>query len=720
MGGGWGVARSVAIAGSVLLLAVGSGVGAARAHAQPSSGGAPAGRRPLTFDDAAAMRLVGDPHVSPDGRLVLYRVTTTSVAANRRLVRTYLVPSDGSAPPRPFPDDTTVAVEARFSPDGRRVAWVHGGQLWVSLIDGSARRQLTRLWGGVSGPKWAPGGDRLAFTSRVYPGCATDACNADSALRVDRQPSPARAYDRLLYRHWDTWDDGTRQHLYVVDLLRAESRDLVRGLRLHVPPPPFGGSDAYDWSHDGQELAFTARAEGEDAAWTTDLNVYTVPVSGGAPVVITGANRAGDQTPVYSRDGRWIAYASQRRPGFEAAKWRLMLYDRYARTSREIAPGWDYHAERFMFVPSNRSLLVEVQEEGRTALWELAITEDGQLEGNPERLVRTNNSTQVGLGFQPGPDGALTLVWVRDAMHRPPELWTGRYAPAAVRGQRVLTRENDGLLAPLELTPAQDVAFTGAGDVTVHGFLVRPARFDSTRRWPLLLLVHGGPQGAWLDAWNTRWNAQLFAAMGMAVLALNPRGSTGYGQRFIDEVSRDWGGKVYEDLLRGVDSMLARHPWLDSSRVGAAGGSFGGYMVNWMNGRSSRFAAFASHAGIFNLEHFAGATDELWFPEWEFGGVWWNRTAQQQTYRRWSPHLLAGRMRTPTLVLHGEQDFRVPYTEGTALFTALQRQRVPSRLVLFPDEGHWITRPANQRVWWDELARWFERWLLEARPDAGR
>lgn len=670
-------------------------------------------RRSLTYDDAAAMRQVADPHVSPDGRLVLYRVSSTNVAANRRVVRTFLVPSDGSAPPRPFPDDTTVAIEARFSPDGRRVAWVHQGQLWVSLIDGSARRQLTRLWGGVTGPRWAPGGDRIAFSSRVYPGCATDACNADSALRVDRLPSRVRTYEQLLYRHWDAWDDGTRQHLFVVDLLRAEARDLVRGLRLHVPPMPFGGPDAYDWSHDGQELAFTARAETDDAAWTTDLNLFTVTVTGGSPAVITGANRAGDQTPVYSRDGRWIAYASQRRPGFEAAKWRLMLYDRYARTSREIAPGWDFHAERFMFTPDNRALLVEAQDEGRTAIWRLAITEDGQLDGNPERLVRTNNSTQSTLAYQLGADGALTLVWVRDAMHRPPEVWTGRYAAAGVRGQRALTRENDGLLAQLDLPPAQDVAFTSVGDVSVQGFFVRPARFDSTRRWPLLVLVHGGPQGAWLDGWNTRWNPQLFASMGMAVLALNPRGSTGYGQRFVDEVSRDWGGKVYDDLMRGVDTILARTPWLDSSRVGAAGGSFGGYMVNWMNGNTSRFAALASHAGIFNLEHFAGATDELWFPEWEFGGVWWNRQAQAQQYRRWSPHLLAPRMRTPTLVLHGEQDFRVPYTEGTALFTALQRQRVPSRLVLFPDEGHWITRPANQRVWWEEMARWFDRWLGE-------
>lgn len=668
--------------------------------------------RAVTFEDVAAMRMVSDPHVSPDGRQVLYTVRTTSLLANRGTSRSYLVPADGSAPARPFPDDTTPSAEARFSPDGRRVAYVHAGQLWVSNIDGSARRTLTRLWGGATGPRWAPGGDRIAFSSRVYPGCATDSCNADSALRVERQPSRARSYDQLLYRRWDRWDDGTRSHLFVVDLARGEARDLVPGQRLNVPPMPFGGAAAYDWSHDGQELAFTAQVEERDAAWTTDLNIFTVPAYDGPPTVITASNRAADQSPVYSRDGRWIAYAAQRRAGFSGDKWRLMLYDRRARTTRELAPGWDYHADRFYFTPDNRTLLVETLDEGRTALWRLGVAPDGTLDGDADRLVRVNNTTQSSLAYQAGIDGALTVVWVRDAMNRPPDVWTGRYSASGIRGARQLTRENEGLLAQLDMRPAQDVEFTGAADATVQGFMLRPPAFDSTRTWPLLVLVHGGPQGAWLDEWSARWNAQLFAASGIAVLALNPRGSLGYGQRFIDEVSRDWGGKAYTDLMRGVDTALVRYPWVDSTRMGVAGGSFGGYMVAWMNGNTNRFAAMASHAGIFNLAHMAAATDELWFTEWEFGGLWWNRGAQTQTFNKWSPHLLAGRMRTPTLIMHGEQDFRVPYTESTSLFTALQRQRVDSRLVLFPDEGHWITRPANQRVWWNEMRGWFSRYLV--------
>ncbi len=671
---------------------------------------ASAQQRAMTFDDFAAMRAVSDPHVSPDGRLIVYTVRTTNVAANRSTARTYLVRSDGGGA-RAFPDDTTPAFEARFSPDGRRIAYVHQGQLWVAALDGSARRALTRLWGGATGPRWAPGGDRIVFASRVYPGCATDMCNADSALRADRAPTRVRTYDNLMYRHWDRWDDGTRSHLFVVDLLGSEPRDVMPNVRMHVPPMPFGGPEAYDWSHDGQDLAFSARLETERSAWTTDLNVFTVSASGGSPVVITAGNRAADYQPVFSRDGRWIAYASQRRAGFEGDKWRLMLFDRRERTTRELAPGWDFHANRFYFTPDSRSLLVETQDEGRTSLWRLSISAEGTLDGSPDRLVRTNNSSQSSLAYQQGSDGAFTLVWIRDALHRPPDVWTGRLSATGLRESRQVTRENQTVLARLDLRAAQDFEFTGVGDVSVHGFVVRPPGFDSTRTWPLLLLVHGGPQGAWLDQWNTRWNAQLFASMGMTVLALNPRGSTGYGQRFIDEVSRDWGGKVYSDLMRGVDSALVRYPWIDSTRMGVAGGSFGGYMANWMNANTNRFSAFAAHAGIFNLEHFASTTDELWFPEWEFGGPWWNRVAQQQQYRRWSPHALAGRMRTPTLITHGEQDFRVPYTEGTAVFTALQRQGVDSRLVLFPDEGHWVQRPSNQRVWWAEMEAWFGRYL---------
>lgn len=668
--------------------------------------------RPMSFDDLAAVRQVSDPHLSPDGRLVLYSVRSTNVDFNRSTLRTFLIPTDGSAPARGFPDDTTSAAEARFSPDGRRVAYIHAGQLWVSNINGTQRRALTRLWGGATGPKWAPGGDRIAFTSRVYPGCATDRCNADSALAMDRLPSRVRQYEQLLYRQWDRWEDGTRSHLFVVNLARPEPRDLVPGQRLHVPPMPFGGSASYDWSHDGQELAFSARTENPDDAWGTDMNLFTVPAFAGPPSVLTSTNRAADQQPVYSRDGRWIAYVAQRRAGFAADKWRLMLFDRRTRTSREIAPGWDYHAERFYFTPDNRALLVEAQDEGRTAIWRLAITREGTLDGDPARLVRTNNSTQSALAFQPSADGALTLVWVRDAIHRPADLWVGRYAAGRVRNPRQLTRTNEGMIAQMDMRPAQDIEFVGADNATVQGFLIRPPAFDSTRSWPLLLLIHGGPEGAWLDEWNSRWNAQLFAATGAAVLAINPRGSTGYGQRFLDEVSGDWGGRVYTDLMVGLDSVLARYPWVDSTRLGAAGGSFGGYMVHWMNANTNRFAALAAHAGIFNLEHFAASTDEQWFAEWEFGGPWWTRAAQQQSFSKWSPHAVAGSMRTPTLVLHGEQDFRVPYTEGTSAFTALQRQRVPSRLVLFPDEGHWVQRPVNQRVWWQEMRRWFTRWMV--------
>jgi dipeptidyl aminopeptidase/acylaminoacyl peptidase len=287
---------------------------------------------------------------------------------------------------------------------------------------------------------------------------------------------------------------------------------------------------------------------------------------------------------------------------------------------------------------------------------------------------------------------------------------------------RQLTHLNDALVASLELRPVEDYWFTGAGGDSVQGFILKPPQWQPGRKFPVVLLVHGGPQGAWLDNWHSRWNYQMFAAPGFGLVIVNPRGSTGYGQRFVDEISKGWAGKVYTDLMNGLDAALTRNAWMDSTRLGAAGGSYGGYMVNWLAGHSTRFKALVTHAGPFNLENMYGATEELWFPEWEYGGPWWDTTAMSQQYRMYSPHLAARNFRTPTLVLHGELDFRVPYTEGLSMFTALQRQGVPSRLVVFPDEGHWILKPQNQRLWWSEVQGWLTRWLGDGaqRAEEGR
>jgi dipeptidyl aminopeptidase/acylaminoacyl peptidase len=662
-------------------------------------------RRPITFDDFAAMKAVSDPQLSPDGRTVLYAVRSTDVDANRRATTTYALPLGGGSA-RAFPDDTTRAGEARWSPDGRRVAYTAGGQLWIANADGSGRKQLTTLNGGASGPVWSPTGDRIAFVSAVWPDCATDSCNAQKDKAKADNKVKAHVADNLMFRHWNAWDEGTRSHLFVVAADGDAPRDLTPGAKYDVPPGPFGGSEGYAFAPDGNEIAYTAKDQGRSDAWTTDVNLYAVPVNGGAAAVITKANVGADQNPVYSPDGKYIAYGSQKRGGFESDRFRLMLYDRARKTSVEALPGWDRNADGYAFSPDGKAIYVATTDKGRDKLYRAALGANGVASGAPTLVIGESNN----LGFSFSRD-ARTVAWMRDATNRPAEVFAASLDGARATETRQVTHVNDALVAQLALHPAEDFWFRGAGGDSVQGFIVKPPQYTAGRKYPVILLIHGGPQGAWLDNWHSRWNYQMFATTGAALVIINPRGSTGYGQKFVDDVSKGWGGKVYTDLMNGLDAALARNPWLDSTRMGAAGGSFGGYMVNWIAGHTTRFKALVSHAGPFNLENMYAATEELWFPEWEYGGPFWDPKAMREQYRVYSPHLFAGKFRTPTLVLNGELDYRVPYTEGLSMFTSLQRQGIPSRLVVFPDEGHWIAKPQNQRLWWGEVQGWLSKYL---------
>ena len=664
-------------------------------------------RRAMTFDDFAALKAVSDPQVSPDGRTVLYSVRTTDVEANRRSGTTYALTLGGaSAAARAFPDDTTHAAEARWSPDGRRIAYSAAGQLWVANADGSGRRPLTTLTGGASGPVWAPNGSQIAFVSAVWPDCTTDACNAGKDKAKAENKVKAHVADNLMFRHWNAWDEGTRSHLFVVGVEGDAPRDLTPGARYDVPPGPFGGSEGYTFSPDGREIAYTAKDQGKAEAWTTDVNVYAVPVTGGTPTVITRANTGVDQNPVYSPDGKSIAYGSMRRGGFESDRVRLMLYDRARKTSTEALPRWDRNADGYWFSPDGRALYVATTDKGRDKLFRAELSPNGTAAGAPALVIGESNN----LAFSFSRD-ARTVAWMRDATNKPPEVYVASLDGATAAETRQATHVNDALVAQLALNPAEDFWFRGAGGDSVQGFIVKPPQYVAGQKYPMILLIHGGPQGAWLDNWHGRWNYQMFAATGAGLVIINPRGSTGYGQKFVDDVSKAWAGKVYTDLMNGVDAALKRSPWLDSTRMGAAGGSFGGYMVNWIAGHSTRFKALVSHAGPFNLENMYGATEELWFPEWEYGGPFWDPKAMREQYRVYSPHLYAGKFRTPTLVTHGELDYRVPYSEGLSMFTSLQRQGIPSRLVVFPDEGHWIGKPQNQRLWWNEVQGWLSKYL---------
>jgi dipeptidyl aminopeptidase/acylaminoacyl peptidase len=704
-------------------------------------------RRVMSFDDFSAVRAVSDPQLSPDGARVLYAVRTTDVAANRRTTRTYVLPVSGGAPTQ-FPNGNTIAAEARWSPDGAWVAYVADGQLWVADASGGNAKQLTSLTGGAGGPVWSPAGDRVAFVSAVYPDCADDACNAARQKAASDSKVRARITDELMYRHWNAYSDGTKAHLFVVKIDGSELRDLTPRAKYDVPPGPFGGSEGYVISPDGREAAFTAKDQGRAEAWTTDVNVYVVPTDGSAaPVAVTAANKGADQNPVYSPDGRWILYASQARAGFESDRWRLMAYDRQTKRAKELAPTWDRSAETYLVAPDSRHIIVGTGNRGRDAYFHLPLDATAST-ARPTPLIEGMNNVALSLSR----DGR-TIVWMRDAANRPGEVWIATLQPAndqmeisaktaagaptvptlgqvevtsrpggsvavmrgalTVQRAQQLTHENDAFIAQLALNPAEDFWFRGAAGDSVHGWVIKPPQFEAGKKYPLLLLIHGGPQGAWFDAWGSRWAPQMFAAGGYGVVMINPHGSTGYGQKFVDAVSKDWGGKTYVDLMRGVDAALVKNKWLDSTRMAAAGGSYGGYMANWLEGHTTRFKTLVSHAGVFNLEAMAGATEELWFTDWEFGGPWWNPQAMASQYRKYSPHLYAAKFKTPMLVFHGELDYRVPYTEGLSLFTALQRQGVPSRLVVFPDEGHWILKPQNSQLWWREMHSWLGKYLNE-------
>ncbi len=684
-------------------------VAAATSAAQVPAAATPPPKHPLTIDEAISVRLVSDPQISPDGEWVLFAMSTSALASNARATSTYLVGAAGGVPRR-FPGDTTHATEARWSPDGRRVAYVAGGQVWVADAAGTNRLPLTELAGGARGPVWSPAGNRIAFTSAVTPSCDGDACNAEQARRRASSAVKAHIADSLMYRHWNAWDDGTRRHLFAVFPDGGTPLDLTPRAPYDVPPGPDATSDGYAFSPDGREIAYTAKDQGRGDAWSTDANVYLVPVAGGAPAVITAGNSGADANPVYSPDGRFIAYRSQARAGFASDRWRLMLYDRSAKLARELLPSWDRNADRYAFSADGRSVIVQSVDAARTKFFRVALADrpDGKLiaAGAPAPIVSERNNTSLSIDR-----AGLTIAWLRDAIDRPPEVVAAALSTGGISSVRAVTHANDSLVAAVRMFPAENFWFQSVHGDSVQGMIVRPPQWTPGATYPVVLAIHGGPQSPWLDSWSPRWNAQLFAAPGYGVVLINPRGSRGYGQRFTDEVSRDWGGAPYVDLMNGLDAALLRVPWLDGARAAAVGGSYGGYMVNWIAGHNGRFKALVSHAGVFDLEAMFGATDELWFTEWEFGAPYWDPLAMATQYRTWSPHLSVKDFRTPTLVLAGEQDYRVPYTESLSLFTALQRQGVVSRLVVFPDEGHWILKPRNQQLWWSEVLGWLGRWL---------
>ncbi|HMH43826.1 MAG TPA: S9 family peptidase [Pyrinomonadaceae bacterium] len=660
---------------------------------------ASAQERRFTIDDLLKVRRVGDPQVSPKSDFVAFTITDVDKVANKSTTQIYLVPLSGGEP-RQLTNDEHSSASPRWSPDGDKLAFISArdgeDQIWTIDVSSGALKKITTLSTGAGDPVWSADGKWLAFASDVCPECLDDACNKRKADEVAASKVKAHVATRLLYRHWKAWKDGMRTHVFVVSSAGGDARDVTPG-DYDAPPFSLGGPTDYAFSPDSKELAFVSNHDKVEAT-STNADVWLVPIRGGTPRNITAANHGYDGSPQFSPDGRYVAYRSQATPGYESDRFRLMLYDRKTNQSRSLSESLDSWVDEFAFAPDSKTIYLAAEERGKSPIYSVAVT------GGP---VRKLVSEGVNGDIHPTSDGHA-LVFSRSSMTRPSEIYR---ANADGSGATALTTTNDAFVSSFKLQPAEEVTWTGGLGAKVAGWIVKPANFNPRKKYPLVVLIHGGPQGAWNDNWGYRWNPQIYAGDGYVAFLPNPRGSTGYGQKFVADISGDWGGKVLTDISNGV-AMVANLPYIDKNRIGAAGASYGGYMIDWIEGHNNdprfQYKVLVSHDGVYNLTSMTGVTEELWFTDWEFKGTPWTNKAM---YERWSPHNFVQNFHTPILIITNTLDYRVPEGEGLQFFTAVQRMGVESKLVDFPDEGHWVGKPANSAFWHNTVLDWLDRHL---------
>ncbi len=714
----------------------------------------------MTFEDMMAMKRLGETAVSPDGKWLAYSVTTVNLEQNTKTAELWLQAIAGG-------DPIKLAVAqagdsgVEFAPDGKRILFLSGReggqQVWLAEFDPAtgATTHAKKLTGISTEPHnalRAPDSKSIAFTSEVSPDCpaigpadggAGDRCNAERDAAKAASKVKAQIFTHLLYRHWNHYTGDKRSHIFLASVETGALRDLTPNDPHDVPPFSLEGGGGFAFAPDSKELAFTENLDPEPAT-SVSAKIFTLALTDPAAKPVAVSNSAGGNfNPAYSPDGKWLAWRSEARAGYESDRFRLMLYDRAGRTVKVVlkdaklpngAPAnFDRWVDEFVWANDSKNLFFVSGEKGEAPIYRIGVA-SGELRRMGKAggewsgihpfstadkdsiggvLVRVDHPAEFVFGALSDLDDGVRLIRVySEDLKKPSEDITPRsYLP------RPVTHLNDALLAELDLPKMESFWFTAADKTKVQGFLIRPPGFDPAKKYPVKFLIHGGPQGAWGDDWSYRWNAELFAANGYVVVMINMRGSTGYGQAFVDGVNGDWGGKPFTDLMEGLDYAEQHYSFIDKTRECALGASYGGYMANWVLGHTNRFKCIVSHDGMFNAESAFGSTEEDWFNIWEFKGHPWDyygKPDAENPFRKWSPSLSAKNFKTPTLVIHGQLDYRLDVSEGFQLFDTLQLLKVPSKMLYFPDEGHWVLKPQNSRLWWKTVNDWVDQWTKKA------
>ncbi len=700
----------------------------------------------MTFEDMMHMKRLGSTAVSPDGKWLGYSVTIVDLAQNTKTMELWLQPIFGGGPIKlavAQPGDDGL----QFSPDNKRILFTSsregGQQIWLADFDTATgattnSKQLTTIATEADNAKWSPDSKSIVFTSAVYPdfpaiseadGKTGDKCNADRDASLAASKVKAQIFSHLLYRHWNHFTGDKRSHLFLVSVDSGALRDLTPNDPRDVPPFSLSGGGGFDISPDSKELAFTENLDEEPAA-STNADIFTLDLTNAsAKPVKVSTSKGGDFNPAYSPDGKYLAWRSQLRPGYESDKFRLLLHDRAAKTTKELLPHFENWVDEFAWGASSENIYFVSGSKGEAPIYTVSVS------GTFRDMFLEGENTGEFSDLHPLPNGGKgDLVASRMTVAAPGQTVLFQYGGtskvitsaetdrpvgrADIRGFRAipLTHLNDALLTQLDLPKMESFWFTAADGTKEQGFLIKPPAFDPSKKYPVKFLIHGGPQGAWGDSWSYRWNAELFAANGYVVVMINPGGSTGYGQAFVDRVNGDWGGKPYTDLMSGLDYAEQHYPFIDKSRECALGASYGGYMANWVLGHTNRFKCIVSHDGMFNAESAFGSTEEDWFNQWEFKGNPWDyygKPDSENPFRKWSPSLSAKNFKTPTLVIHSQLDYRLDVSEGYQLFDTLQLLRVPSKMLYFPDEGHWVLKPQNSQLWWKTVNDWVDQWTKQ-------